>query len=245
MRHSGKIAREQSPLKVLVISLFSICWLIGLWYIFYESFRFMHNMGGVGMVLIPRLFALFFLGLAFMLMLSGAITSFSAIYQSRETRFLLTQPLTIREIMYYKFMESSLFSSWAFFFVIVPFIGAYASYRGLSPSIAIWTISFSVPFVMLCSGMGMLLTLILVRWLPFGRKLLFIAVGLVAIIVLKVLFVGLEVQHSLYDNGLQLSKIIPGLELSGNAMLPSWWIAEGVMSFTREQWGRGSCCGLS
>ena len=240
LRHSGKMAREHSPLKVLVIAAFCAGWLAGLWAIFYASFRFLHNLGGAGFFLIPQLFSLFFLGLALMLMLSGAITSFSAIYQSRETRYLLSQPLTIREIMYYKFLESSLFSSWAFFFVIVPFIGAYASYRELPLSIAMWTISFSVPFVMLCSGFGMIITLLMVRFIPFGRKLAIIGVGLAALAILKIVAVGMEVQQSMYDGPLMLNKIIPGLELSGNPLLPSWWIAEGVMSFTREQWGRGT-----
>jgi ABC-2 type transport system permease protein len=234
------LAREHSPLKVLVISIFCVSWLAGLWYLFYASFRFLHALGGAGFFLIPQLFSLFFLGLAIMLVLSGAITSFSAIFQSRETRHLLTQPLTIREIMYYKFLESSLFSSWAFFFVIVPFIGAYASYRELSLVIALWTISFSVPFVMLCSGIGMLITLVMVRWIPFGRKLAIIGVGLAAAGILKLLVIGVDVQYSMTDGPLDLSKIIPGLEFSGNPLLPSWWIAEGVMSFTREQWGRGA-----
>ena len=141
--------------------------------------------------------------------------------------------------MYYKFLESSLFSSWAFFFVIVPFIGAYASYRGLSFSVALWTISFSVPFVMLCSGMGMLITLCMVRWVPFGRKFWIVVIGGAALIVTKVVIVGMEVQYSLYSGPLMLGKIIPGLEFSSSPLLPSWWIAEGVMSFTREQWGRG------
>jgi len=239
IKHAGELAREHSPLKVVVISVFCIAWLWGLWALFYHSFRFLHTLGGAGFFLIPRLFALFFLGLSIMLMLSGAITSFSAIYQSRETRFLLSQPLTIREIMYYKFLESSLFSSWAFFFVIVPFIGAYASYRGLSFSVALWTISFSVPFVMLCSGMGMLITLCMVRWVPFGRKFWIVVIGGATLIVTKVVIVGMEVQYSLYSGPLMLGKIIPGLEFSSSPLLPSWWIAEGVMSFTREQWGRG------
>ena len=127
--------------------------------------------------------------------------------------------------------------------MIVPFIGAYASYRELPASIALWTISFSVPFVMLCSGIGMLLTLLLVRWIPFGRKLAIMLVGIAAIVITKLLAVGMEVQYNLYEGALMLDKIIPGLKLSANPLLPSWWIAEGVMSFTRSSGAGAPCCG--
>ncbi|MFT5123684.1 MAG: ABC-2 type transport system permease protein [Kiritimatiellia bacterium] len=237
--HAGAIVRDQSPLKLVVISFFCVGWLVGFWYLFEAFFRFLHGLGGAGFMLIPKLFALFFMGLGFMLVLSGAITSYSAVYQSRETRALLTMPISTRSMLHYKFLESSLLSSWAFFFIIVPFIGGYATYRGLSLSIAVWTISFSVPFVMLCSGFGMLLIMILVRWMPGGRILVFICSALGLTILLRLTVFAMEIEANAFEGPLVLTNLIPGLKLSGSPLLPSWWMAEGVMSMTRNQWSRG------
>ena len=64
--------------------------------------------------------------------------------------------------------------SLAFFFIIVPFVGAYAWHEHLTPMFAAWTFLFSVPFVILFSAVGTLATIVIVRWAPGGRWLKFI-----------------------------------------------------------------------
>lgn len=234
------IAREQSKLKVAFITAFSIGWLGSLGYLFYEMFGFLHRMGGAGFVLIPKMFSLFFFGLGAMLLVSGGIAAYSGLYQSREMRMLLTSPVPMRDLIYYKFAEAALLSSWAFFFIILPFIGAYAAHRGLGPMIAIWTVSFSLPFVMLCSGVGMLITLLFVRWVP--RTQFFAMLGLVvcALLAALALYYAPRLRAEISNpDVLAIAQMIPGYRLAGSPLLPSYWLSEGVMSLTRGDWGRG------
>ena len=68
-------------------------------------------------------------------------------------------------------METALLSSWAFFFIIIPFVGAYAWHERLPVLFSAWTVLYSIPFVMLCAGVGMLIMLLVVRWKPSGRRI--------------------------------------------------------------------------
>jgi hypothetical protein len=63
-RNLGRMAREQSSFKIGFIFVFAFSILLGLWMLFAEGFRFLDSLGGLGLMLVSRLFALFFLGLA-------------------------------------------------------------------------------------------------------------------------------------------------------------------------------------
>lgn len=124
MRTAVRNLHEQPKLKVAVITLFSLSWLAGLSWLFYAGFDFLYRLGGAAFFLVPRLFTLFFMGLGFMLMLSGAVTGYANLFQTPEVRRLLTWPVPMRDLFYYSLVKSTLMSSWAFFFIIIPFTGS-------------------------------------------------------------------------------------------------------------------------
>jgi len=162
----GHILRRQSGFKVAFILLFAAVLLGGLFALFLDGFRFLSSLGGAGFMITRHLFALFFLGLSGMLLLSGIVTSYSTIFRSRDIPFLLSTPLETRDLIVYKSVESALLSSWAFFFITLPFAAAYAWHEKLGLVFGLWTLLFSIPLLSLCSGLGTLISLLLVRWFP-------------------------------------------------------------------------------
>ena len=238
-RNSGRLFRRQSTLKIVFIVVFATGLFLGLGGLFYGGFRFLHALGGPGLMVIQRLFALFFLGLAFMLFFSSIVTSYATMYRSDEVPSLLVRPVPLGDLALYKYLESAVFSSWAFFFMIVPFIGAYALHQHLGPGFAIWTFLFSVPFVLLCSALGTIVCMVLVRTLPGGRAL-YLLVGGGALIALALLGRTLLQPVPAQDEAaLVLTRLIPGLRLSSHPLLPSYWIGEGIMALARGDWVRG------
>ena len=113
-RNLGRVAREQSSFKIGFILVFASSILLGLWMLFAEGFRFLDSLGGVGLMLISRLFALFFLGLGVMLALSSILASYTTFFRSNETAFLFLKPLGMGQIALYKALQSAVYSSWAF-----------------------------------------------------------------------------------------------------------------------------------
>ena len=238
LRNLGVLLRGQSSFKILFILCFATAFEAGLFLLFVDGFRFLDALGGAGVMIIGRLFSLFFLGMGSMLILSGIVTAYSTLFRSDEVPFLLVRPFSISEVVLYKASEAAALSSWAFFFIAIPFVGAYAWHGRLSPLFALWTLLFSVPFLVLCAGVGTLVTLLIVRWTPMGRavRVLGPLAGIAAC------FYAWHISRVIYSPSqfqFNISKLIPGLGLASNPLLPNWWMAEGIMSLGRGQIGRG------
>ncbi len=234
-----RVIRAQSTFKVLFILGFALAFEAGLFYLFLDAFRFLDAFGGAGMLLIGRLFSLFFLGLGSMIFVSSIVTSYSTMFGSEEIPFLLVRPFSVSQIVLYKLVEATGFASWAFFFVVVPFVGAYAWHEKLTPLFAFWTLLFSFPFLFLFSAAGALLVMVVVRWVPRGRVVKLIGIP-VAVVLAVVAWVATgKAVDPLLENQFNVAKLIPGLRLSSYPLNPCWWVAEGIMSLTRGTWVRG------
>jgi len=237
LRNLRRMLQRESVFKVTFILLFATGMMGGFFAMFVSGFRFLSEMGGGGFMITHRLFALFFLGLGIMLVMSNVITSYSTIFKSRETLFLLTAPLDTRTLITYKFIESSLLSSWAFFFLMLPYTAAYAWHAHLGVLFPAWTLLFAVPFVLLCGAIGTLIALTAVRWFPRNR--IFWAV--MAMIVLGATVYGIvQIRPVMNENAsFILNRLLPGLQLSSHPLMPNNWVAEGIMALTSGQWSRG------
>ena len=105
---------------------------------------------------------------------------------------------------------------------------------------AVWTFLFSVPFLVLCSGAGHAGRLVLVRWFPRG------AVGRVAAGARR--WRGAGVGWCWLPRGWTTRPDAPTFNARRGwsracarlqPLLPSWWVAEGIMSLSRGQCGAG------
>jgi ABC-2 type transport system permease protein len=238
--NTERILEAQSRFKVVFVLCFAFGFEAALWILFYDGFRFLDSFGGMGAIIIGRLFSLFFFGMGIMLVVSSIVSSYSTIYRSEEIPFLIVRPFEISEIVGYKFLAATGLSSWAFFFIIIPFVGAYAQFEKTSLLFAVWTLMFSIPFLLLCSGIGAIVVMVLVRWFPGGRFLKWTGVLLGVGAVFLMWFIGSEVHEATGEAAFDMGRLVPGIRMAGNALLPSWWVSEGIASLSRGQWGRGS-----
>jgi ABC-2 type transport system permease protein len=247
LRHAVQHVHEQPSLKVAVIGTFMVSWLLGLSWLFYEAFDFMYRLGGVAFYLIPRMFTLFFMGLGFMLMLSGAVSGYGNLYQSAETRRLLTWPVPMRDLFYFKTLQTMLMSSWAFFFIIVPFIGSFGVYRQWPLTMVFWAVAYSLPFVMIFSGLGILVMLLfqgllslLSRVLGRWRNRFLWLMAFLALV--RMVFGALAYLEQLREQRSEefvvMVRMVPGLGLASNPLLPNWWMAQGVLGMAAGDTGR-------
>ncbi len=238
-RNLRRTLHEQSMFKLIFITAFALACLVGLWLLFYTGFDFLDRLGGVGLLLIFKLFSLFFLALGAMMLLSSIITSFTAIFSSEETAFLFLKPLHIDAIALYKFSEAALMASWAFFAILLPFVGAYAWQQQMSFAFMAATILYSIPFAVICCGGGMLICLVCARAAPrLGRRGAVIGI-IVALFLAAWLARPLVGRVAQEDATLVLNRLLPALKVASHPLLPSWWVAEGSLALTRGDWYRG------
>lgn len=235
----SRMIREQSWLKLLVIASVGVLLVGGLGRIFFAGFVFLGSLGGAGMMIVQNLFAFFFLGLGVMLVFSNAVTAYSAIFRSEEMGFLLVRPIAIGQVLIHKFWEVALLSSWAFFFMVIPFVGAYAVHEKLSPWFALWTMLCAIPFVLICAAVGTTIAMVIVRWIPRGKWLWITLATAVVVFVLRFVVSVVHEAKVTEDTQLVLSRLIPGMKLSSHPLWPSWWMAESILSLSRDDMGRG------
>jgi ABC-2 type transport system permease protein len=237
--NARRIARSQPLLKRVVISVSAIVFEALLCALFYDGFHFLNALSGVGGLILGRLFSLFFLALSLMLVLSSLVTAYSAFFRSPEIPFLLTRPFTLSQIVTYKYIESTILASWAYFAVVIPFMAAYAFFERITLVFILWTLVFSIPFLFLCSGLGALAVLIGARWLA-GRRFLWPSLGLLAAFLVLALAMAPGIRSpEIHANQFTISQLVPGLRLAGNALLPSWWLSEGIQSLASGNILRG------
>jgi len=238
--NTRRLIRAQSSFKIFFILCFALIFEIGMFLLFIDGFNYLSRMGGIGLIIVNKLFTLFFLGTGLMLAASSIVTSYSTIYRSEEVQFLITRPFTIPHIVLYKFLESTGLSSWAFFFIIIPFVGAYGYHENITPVFAAWNLLFSLPFLIICSGAGTIFTMILARWLPLGKQLKLIALAVAMMVVCAIIIEIRKYRYIATEGDLNLSILLPGFSFASNPLLPSWWVSEGITALTRGQWFRGT-----
>lgn len=224
------ILKKQSFLKISFILAFAAGLEYGMFRLFLEGFEFLNQLGGIGLMIIDRLFALFFFGLFSMLIASSIVTSYSTFFRSDDMKFLLVRPFSPDDLSLYKFFESTMWSSWAFVFTILPFIGAYAIHEHLPFSFIAWTMLFSVPFLFLACALGSIIMLVSVRILLAFRGFRYVLAGLAAAAAVSLFIYGHRVYNPGDDIQLNLSRLVPGIALAVNPLLPSYWTSEGILA---------------
>lgn len=244
LNNLGRLLRRESVFKVVFILTFAIGLMGGFFALFLDAFRFLSSMGGGSFLITRRLFGLFFLGLGVMLAISNVVTSYSTLFRSRETTFLLSNPVDTCSLVTYKYLESTLLSSWSFLFLIIPFTAAYTWHEHLGLSFALWTAFFSVPYVLLCGGIGTLVALLVVRWAPRSRLFW-------AALIVMALAVAIRPLLNFHPPRLQdqasfiLNRILPGLQIASHPLAPNHWTAEGIMSLAGGDYLRGTLLWLT
>ncbi len=226
---------RESLFKLGFILVFALCFWVGLFWGFLRSFLFVDRFPGLREVLLEQLFSLLFFALLVMITFSTGIISFGALFRSRESTFLLGQPLRPESLFAYKFLESLLFSSWALVFLGAPVLLAYgiagrapAYFFPLGPLLL-------VPFVMLPAALGTGLTLLIVRFLPGGRRRALLWAGLAAAagvgFLLYRLTAGLGGRMPLTEAWLW--NALKRFRFVRSSLLPSYWLTESILALGR------------
>jgi ABC-2 type transport system permease protein len=236
--------RNHSKTKIVVILLFALALWAGLYWLFYDGFRFMdRGMGGVleglrGYVL-DVMFAVFFLSLFVMLGISNGIIAYGTLFRSEETAFLVARPFRAPDIFAYKMIEGLLFSSWAFLFLALPLIAALGVYDRAPWYYYPGALVFLSAFALLAAAAGGAATLLVGRFLTQSPKRV---LALFLAVILAVTAVWLFNLISSYRETMERSgevwmqRVLGRLSLSRSPLLPTYWVGDGLLALARGEW---------
>ena len=186
--HSARQFFRSSKLRIAVIFALALSFWALMFCMFLEVFTFLARFEAVRGIVIDYLFAFFFLALLAMMTISNGIISYTSLFRSEETSFLLSLPLPAETVFSYKSAESVVFSSWGMVTLVVPLMLAYGLTSSVPWYFYVLSFALAVTFVFLPTELGALAALLVTVLLPRRRKTV-LAAGVVAALVAGFLWV--------------------------------------------------------
>ncbi|MBI3794831.1 MAG: hypothetical protein HY280_08905 [Nitrospinae bacterium] len=182
-------------------------------------------------ILIPQFLMIILLTFFSMLVFSNIISSISAMYLSRDLDFLISSPVGMRQLFMSRHLQAGVNSSWMFFLFGIPIFVALGVCSSAGTGYYFLMAFIIVPFVLIPSGMGALLTTVLMRYFPARKTYQFLTVvGIVFIVGLVMLFRLMQPERLLGHNipTAELQKFVESLKIPSYGFLPSTWAARAL-----------------
>ncbi len=233
-----KAVRQQSRLLTFVITLFMVGYLALAFWLFLQGLLFVARFPGLGGVLVERLLYLLFAFLFLLLVLSNLVISYTNLFRNREAAALMTLPVSAQTIFRWKMIESSLLASWAFLFLIAPFLAAFGITRNLPWHFYPFTVLLIGLFIILPAVTGAVLATLVARYLD--RRGFQIGALVVVLALLGLAGWWLLPGESLDENTetrvlALLDKMLTRTRPAQFPLLPSYWLSSSVL-----QWAEGA-----
>lgn len=116
-----------------------------------------------------KLFSMVFLTFFSILLFSNVVTSLSTYFLSDDLDLVLAVPVRIESVYLAKFLETLVLSSWMVFIFGLPVILGFGVVWGASWRYYAWASALEAPFLFIPAGLGIMLTMTLVKIFPARR----------------------------------------------------------------------------
>jgi ABC-2 type transport system permease protein len=239
LANHGRVLLSQSLLRLSTILFCSAIFWAGLFLLFFEGFRFLQEYIKVTSEIYEYIFGIFFLSLLIMLLVSTGIILYAALFRSREASFLLSTPAPEDRVFAHKFIEAMGFSSWGFLLLGSPMMVAYGITSGAPWPFYPVALAYHLAFVAIPGGIGAVLAILLANLMPRQRRTVLIGTG--TLLLGGLVYTGMQVwttPGSTLSNE-WMNALLGRLEFSTNRLLPSRWIAAGLLRSARGEWADG------
>ncbi|HXG46907.1 MAG TPA: hypothetical protein VNO52_04725 [Methylomirabilota bacterium] len=237
-----KSIRDQSRLLTAVIACFIGSYLVLAFWLFFAGLRFLSRFPGLGPALTERLMFLLFAFLFVLLLLSNLVISYTNLFRNRETAFLLTMPIGTTRIFQWKLIESTVLASWAFLFLIAPFLAAYGMIKDVAWHFYPMTVLMVALYIVLPAVLGAFLAVSLGRYLD--RRLFQVVMITILVAALAALAWWFRPEGPPPEDSTEtrafavLDQMLGRTKFADWPLLPSQWLASSVL-----QWADGALRG--
>ncbi|MDH5510325.1 MAG: hypothetical protein OEZ32_08220 [Nitrospinota bacterium] len=187
---------QQSRARVVIIGALGAATMGAEYLFFYRLLRYFNSLPvDVGEILVIQLLNLLCLTFFSMLVFSNVIASISTMFMSRDLDFLMSSPIPLRDIFISKYIMTMINSSWMAAAFCFPVFIAYGQVNFAPWQYYMLMFPLFIPFMIIPSGAGILITMSLMRFFPARRAyqvLSFVGVAFIGGLVLLLRFVQPE-----------------------------------------------------
>jgi ABC-2 type transport system permease protein len=204
--------------------------------LFGVSYRILHYIKGVeeiGPLMAGKMLAVALLAFTAILLLSNLVTALSTFFLAKDLDMLVAAPVDWVWLYLAKLGETMVHSSWMVVLMVVPFLTAYGIVFDGGPLFPLVALAVLLPFFLLPTVIGSVLTLVLVNVFPARRardllSLLALASGGALVLFLRLLRPEQLARPEGYQN---LMQFIALLRAPSHPLLPSEWASSALMNW--------------
>lgn len=233
LKNSYKERRKQFAFRVITRGLIFIFGLTLLYLFLIYMFDFAAKRNILPFDFAASLLSFSLLVFTPLLIYSAIICSLHFLFQKEEISFLFTLPIKRIQIFAVKFLQTFYKSSWIVFCGILTFVIAIQAYFDVSPLIYLGAVIASIAYLLIPVCLGVILTLVLSRIIPFVRaKGLLTVVGLfvASLIILAIRMMRPE-RLATVEGRLSLLTFVEGLHRPWMTVLPNEWFNNVCVSY--------------
>ena len=219
--------------RLLLLTTVAGLFLVGDYYFFFRLLRHMSIMPGeFGPLLMGQLLHMVFLTFFSMLVFSNTVTSLSTIYLSSDLLMLMSSPLRLANVFVSKFVQTLLYSSWMVVLFGLPVFVAFGQVQHAPYVYYVWLLPTLLPFLIIPAGLGMLGTMLLMRYFPARQTHKALTVLSVCFMAALVMFIRFLRPERLVREAPDefLLQFLDSLKTPDLPLLPSTWAAKALLA---------------
>jgi ABC-2 type transport system permease protein len=225
--------RSGTGARALLLVLFGGGFWLAVFGLSYRVLKFIKGVEEIGPLLAGKLLAVGLLAFAAILLLSNLVTALSTFFLAKDLDMLVAAPVDWIWFYLAKLGETLAHSSWMVVLMVVPILTAYGVVFGGGPLFPLVALATLLPFFLLPTVVGSVITLVLVNIFPARRArdlLSLVALSVVGVLVLFLRLAQPE-QLSTPEGYRNLLGFIAALRAPTHPLLPSEWAASALMNW--------------
>jgi len=235
-RHHLREKSLRSRLKWLALTALAGGFWTASFFIFAKVLLYFRSVELVGDLLNSRLLAMMLLTFFSVLLFSNLISSLSTFFLSEDLNLILSHPVSLDRVYYARLAETMVYSSWMVLLFAMPVFAAYGWVYESSLGYYLVLLAAMVPFLIIPSALGTLLSMILVNVFPARRSkdvLFFLSIFLVIALYFLIRFLQPERLVN-PDAFAGLVEFVSALSAPSWPFLPSFWVSESLLPFLQR-----------
>jgi ABC-2 type transport system permease protein len=219
--------RKNSSRRYFLLGLGLALWLAIYWVV-RRVLLYFQTVYDLGPSLAYQLLLIILLTFLSMLLFSNLITSLSTFFLARDLDLVLSTPVPRSGFYYSRLITTAANSSWMVLFFGFPVFAAYGTVFGAGVTLYLWLVVVLPLFLLIPAALGVLLTHLLVYFLPARRirDILFF-IGLFAFILIYFLFRFSQPEQLVHPESFgHFVQFMNAMETPSSPWLPSSWSGE-------------------
>ncbi|MCX8065917.1 MAG: hypothetical protein N3G21_12225 [Candidatus Hydrogenedentes bacterium] len=236
LKHQILSVKDESKLKISVITISAIAIWLGIFFGLYEGFEWLLKFGSrsgievnIGELLMARMFTLLVSAVFLFLIFSNVLVAFFTLYKAEEVQYLLHAPISFDKFFLVRFLECVVFSSWSVAFLGVPLILAYGFSIKAPVIFYITALVFFLPFILIPASIGNLITMFLVLIFPRLKLRTMVIIGIIGVVFLF-WYVSSMLRGTRISEDTILPVFVSATSRVQSPLFPPYWFSEGVLN---------------